>query len=109
MPLGKGYMCIGMLEYPKGCTVMDCCKSVVGVSLDACSSGSGDGLFGISGGVSGGWRQGKSDGCTYLGRPGGRSSEGSKLMILSGAASCPAKRESRCLDNKVLEASLSRG
>lgn len=31
----------------------------------------------------------------------------SKLVLLSGAASCPAKRESRCLDNKVLEVSLS--
>ena len=27
MPLGKGYMCIGMLEYVKGCTVIDGCKS----------------------------------------------------------------------------------
>lgn len=54
MPLGKGYICIGMLEYPKGCTVMEGCKSVVLVSLDAGSSGSGDGLFGISERVSGG-------------------------------------------------------
>ena len=48
IPLGKGYMCIGMLEYVKGCTVIDGCKSAVWVSLDADSSGSGDGLFGIS-------------------------------------------------------------
>ena len=54
MPLGKGYMCIGMLEYPKGCTVMDGCKSVAWVSLDAGSSGSGDGLFGMSTRVCGG-------------------------------------------------------
>ena len=40
---------------------------------------------------------------------GGRSGEESKLMLLSGAASCPSKRESRCLDNEVLEVSLSRG
>ena len=54
MPLGKGYMCIGMPEYVKGCTVMDGCKSAVGVSLDVGSSGSGDGLFGISARVGGG-------------------------------------------------------
>ena len=29
MPLGKGYMCIGMLEYVKGCTVMEGCKLAV--------------------------------------------------------------------------------
>ena len=27
---------------------------------------------------------------------------GSKLVLLSGAASCPAERESRCLDSEVL-------
>lgn len=40
---------------------------------------------------------------------GGGSSGESKLMLLSGAAACPAKRVSRCLDNEVLEATLSRG
>lgn len=40
---------------------------------------------------------------------GGRSGRESKLMLLSGAASCPTERESRCLDSEVLEVSLSRG
>lgn len=40
---------------------------------------------------------------------GERSGVKSKLVLLSGAASCPAKRESRCLDNTVSEVSLSRG
>jgi hypothetical protein len=40
---------------------------------------------------------------------GGRSKGESKLVLLSGAASCPARRESRCLDNTVSEVSLSRG
>ena len=39
----------------------------------------------------------------------GRPKGVSKLMLLSGAASCPARRESRCLDNTVSEVSLSRG
>ena len=39
----------------------------------------------------------------------GRSRWESKLVLLSGAASCPAKRESRCLDNTVSEVPLSRG
>ena len=46
---------------------------------------------------------------TWVNAAVGGSSGESKLMLLSGAASCPAKRESRCLHNKVLEVSLSRG
>jgi hypothetical protein len=40
---------------------------------------------------------------------GGRSKGGSKPVLLSGGASCPAERESGCLNNRVLEASLPRG
>ena len=32
-----------------------------------------------------------------------------RLVLLSGAASCPARRESRWLDNTVSEGPLSRG
>lgn len=92
MPLGKGYMCIGMPEYVNGCTVIDGCTSADCVSLDADSSGSGDGLFGILG------DRGSRTVCWE-----------SKLMLLSGAASCPTERERRYLDNEGLEASLTRG
>ena len=40
---------------------------------------------------------------------GERSIEESKLVLLSGAASCPARRGGRCLDNTMSEVSLSRG
>ena len=46
---------------------------------------------------------------TWDDRGWGRSKGESKPVLLSGAASCPARRGSRCLDNTVSDVSLSRG